>query len=180
MSVSLLVRRSLGRSSAWLAVLGLCVSVSACSSWAPPAKEPIGLRLQVKAADDVNPDEQGRAAPIMVRIYELKSATAFEQADFFSLQNASKKTLGEDVLATDEYILRPGEKQDMTRKSNPATTAIGVLAGYRDLGKSVWRAVYKLPPAPDAAWYRAVLPEHKARLKIDLGRQAAAIQSEDN
>lgn len=133
------------------------------------------MRLHIEAGTSVNPDERGRAAPIMVRVYELKSPTAFENADFFTLQSDGKKALGDDVLASDEFLLRPGDTQDIRRKSNPATTAIGVLAGYRDLGKSVWRAVYKLPAAPDVAWYRAVIPENKAKLTIRLDQRAVSM-----
>jgi type VI secretion system protein VasD len=163
------------RISEWFAIGGMCVLMSACSSGSPTVKEQMDLRIQVVASDNVNPDDWGRAAPIMVRIYELKSATAFESADFFTLQNDSKKALSDDVLAVDEFILRPGDKREITRKSNQATAAIGVLAGYRELGKSVWRDVYRLPTAPDAKWYRATIPDKKQKLIVRLDQRAVSI-----
>ncbi|MGV2293069.1 type VI secretion system lipoprotein TssJ [Trinickia sp. YCB016] len=159
----------------WLAIGGMCLWLAACSSGSPTVKEQTDLRVQVAASENVNPDEWGRAAPIMVRVYELKSATAFESADFFTLQNDSKKVLGDDVVAVDEFILRPGDKREIRRKSNQATTAIGVLAGYRDLGKAVWRDVYRLPVAPDASWYRATIPDKKQKLTIRLDQRTVSI-----
>ncbi|MDI5036125.1 type VI secretion lipoprotein TssJ, partial [Salmonella enterica subsp. enterica serovar Montevideo] len=41
----------------------------------------------------------------------------------------------------------------LRRPLNAQTTAIGVLAGYRNLAKSVWRVTYKIPEAPEKAWY---------------------------
>ncbi|WP_329956094.1 type VI secretion system lipoprotein TssJ [Collimonas silvisoli] len=147
--------------------------LSACASTGEPVvKEQSKLNLTVVASSDVNPDEKSRAAPLMVRIYELKSDAVFQDADFFSLQTSDKVTLGADLLAKDEYILRPGDSQTIIRKSSPGTAAIGVLAGYRDLSNSTWRTVYKLPPAPDAAWYRAVIPANKIKLQIKLESNA--------
>ncbi|WP_242540401.1 type VI secretion system lipoprotein TssJ [Trinickia mobilis] len=153
--------------------MGLCLT--ACSSGSPTVKAQTDLQVQVVASANVNPDDWGRAAPIMVRVYELKSATAFESADFFTLQNDGKKALGDDVLAVDEFILRPGDRREIRRKSNPATTAIGVLAGYRELGKSVWRDVFRLPTAPDASWYSAAIPDKKQKLTIRLDQRTVSI-----
>jgi type VI secretion system protein VasD len=157
-------------------MLALGFAVTACSSTPQPAKEQTKLELQIDVSDGVNPDEQGRAAPVMVRVYELKSAASFDAADFFSLQNDGKKLLGADALVTDEFILRPGDKQTLRRTANPEAVAIGVLAGYRELGQSVWRVTYKLAAAPDAAWYRKA---NKAKLKIYLDQQAITITELD-
>jgi type VI secretion system protein VasD len=163
------------RFSGWFAIGGLCLCLAACSSGSPTVKEQTELRVQVVAAANVNPDDWGRAAPIVVRVYELRSATAFESADFFTLQNDGKKVLGDDALAVEEFILRPGDKREIRRKSNQATTAIGVLAGYRELGKSVWRDVYRLSAAPDAKWYRATIPDKKQKLVIHLDQRTVSI-----
>lgn len=137
-------------------------------------REQTKLDITVTADAGVNPDDKGRAAPIMVRVYELKSADTFEAADYFSLNGNDKAVIGADLLVRDEFILRPGDVRTIRRKSHPDLTAIGVIAGYRDLAQADWRAVQKLDPAPEVAWYRAVLPANKVELKIDL--QAKGIQ----
>lgn len=148
--------------------------VGGCSG-APPVKEQLVLELQVIADAQINPDDMNRAAPIEVRVYELKSSAAFESADFYALQNDAKNTLSGDVLAVDEFILRPGASRVIRRRANGEATAIGVIAAYRDLGKSVWRDTWRLQAAPDAAWYRAAIPAQKQRLKIRLEQQAVSI-----
>jgi type VI secretion system protein VasD len=166
------------RATRWMAIgwllLMVCLVLQGCST-APTRKEPLQLKLLIETSGNLNSDEQGRAAPVMVRVYELKSAAAFDSADFFTLQNEDKNVLAADLLAVDEFIMRPGTDERIERKSNPATTAIGVQVGYRELGKSVWRATWRLPEAPDAAWYRAVVPDRTVALKIEARDQAVSI-----
>ncbi|WP_115679538.1 type VI secretion system lipoprotein TssJ [Cupriavidus taiwanensis] len=151
---------------------------SACSS-APAQREQMKLDLAVTAKDTVNPDDKGRPSPVLVRVYELKTASAFENADYHSLETADKTLLMQDLLARDEFILRPGESREIERKLNADTQAIGFLVGYRELGKATWRSVYKLPPAPEAAWYRMAMPARKVKLQVSLDQQTTTISKPD-
>ena len=165
----------------WLSMLLVGCLVCFCTGCSlfsftssPPAqKEQTRLDLSIEAAAGLNPDSQGRASPILLRVYELRSDIVFQDADYFSLQNADKTTLGGDLLVVDQFILRPGETRTIRRKSNPETSSIGVFAGYRDLPNATWRAVYKMSAAPEQGWQRIVMPANKADLRIDL--QANAI-----
>ncbi|MDH4449178.1 MAG: type VI secretion system lipoprotein TssJ [Rhodoferax sp.] len=162
----------MNRSLLPLALLLCCLASHAI---AQDAREPTKLVLTVQAAAGVNPDDSQRPSPIKVRLYELKDSGSFTEADFFSLDKSDKTVLAADLLAKDEFILRPGESKKIERKSNAQTTAIGVLAGYRDLANSVWRTTFKLPEAPEAAWYRAMLPANKAVLLIQLQPQGIVL-----
>ncbi|WP_175716489.1 type VI secretion system lipoprotein TssJ [Burkholderia anthina] len=162
------------RSIPTVATLACLLALSACASRGEPKpKEPIRLDMRVNALPDVNPDDRGRAAPIVVRIYELKNDGAFEAADFFTLQTQDKTVLADDVAKRDELQLRPGEHQTFVRQPDPATKTIGVIAAYRDLPNAVWRAAYVMPAAPDKAWYRIFTP--KLKLTIDLEAKAVKI-----
>lgn len=152
-----------------VATLAGCVS----SAPKPEVKEPVRLELKVSALPGVNPDDRGRAEPIAVRIYALKNANAFNEADFFTLQNRDKTVLADDLVNRDEFVLRTGEHRTIVGPFDPATTAIGVLAAYRDLPNSVWRAVYSIPATREAAWYRFSKP--KLKLAIDLDANAVKI-----
>ncbi|MFJ4293208.1 type VI secretion system lipoprotein TssJ [Cupriavidus sp. NPDC089707] len=162
------------------ATLATAVLLGACSAPQPVApKEQIKLELSIDARSTVNPDDKGRASPVLVRVYELKTETAFENADYFSLDKNDKTVLTQDQLARDEFVLRPGESRDIERKLNPDTTALGLLIGYRDLGKATWRTVYKLPPAPAVAWYRTVIPARKVKLQVSLDQQTITVSKPD-
>ncbi|WP_408604240.1 type VI secretion system lipoprotein TssJ, partial [Salmonella enterica] len=146
----------------WLCAVAMpfaLLLLSGCgSSDALPDLESQRLDLSVKASDKVNPDNQKKAAPIEIRVYELKNDAAFTTADYWSLHDNDKSVLTDDLVRRDSFILRPGEEKKLRRPLNAQTTAIGVLAGYRNLAKSVWRVTYKIPEAPEKAWYSNFIP----------------------
>ena len=158
--------------SSVIAVAFLLVLAACASSDPKTPKVPILLDMSVVASSGVNPDGQKRPAPIVVRVYELRTDSAFTAADYFSLQDKDKTVLADDLVRRDEFQLRPGEKKVIQRKIDPETTRIGILAAYRDLPNSVWRVVYTLPTTPDAAWY---LRAPKLKLAIDLDANAIKV-----
>ena len=170
---------ALGSKRLWLLVLGLVsLALLGCTT-APAQLEQMKLDLAIEARDTLNPDDKGRASPVLVRMYELKTSSTFENADYYSLESTDRTMLVPDLLARDEFILRPGEFRDIERKLNSDTQVLGLLVGYRDLGKATWRTVYKLPPAPEAAWYRAAIPARKIKLQIVLDEQAITVSKPD-
>jgi type VI secretion system protein VasD len=152
----------------------LCTrALAACAnSGETPKREPLKLDLAIDASPGANPDDRKRPAPVVVRIYELKSADAFNEADFYSLYDKEKTVLADDLVARDQFLLRPGERQTIKRTANGASTTLGVIAAYRDLPNSVWRATWPLAVTPDAAWYRRAI---KLKLAIDLDANAIRI-----
>lgn len=132
----------------WFSLLGLAMLVS-CSSL-DSSKRAIKLDLHIDAAEPINSDASGRSSPIQVWIYELKAVNGFNNLDYFSLTQAEGKSpIEADILVKDEFILRPGDKQTISRDINPDTKFIGVIAGYRDLTRSVWRTNVQMPYEKD-------------------------------
>jgi type VI secretion system protein VasD len=142
------------------------VLLAGCAGTDPKPREAVRLDLTVTAAAGVNPDAGGRASPIAVRVYELKDDTAFRQADFFTLQDKEKAVVGDDILKRDAFMLRPGEHHRIVRTMNVGTTSLGIIAAYRDLPNSVWRANWPVN-APEKAWYRMFAPKLKLAVTLD-------------
>lgn len=138
-------------------------------------RERTALYITFSASDDVNSDEKLRPNPILIRMYELRSASSFENADYFSLQTNEVAVLGGDMLAREEFILRPGEKKQLRRKSHPDVQTLGWTAGYKDLAQSEWRTVVHVTLAPESAWYRAPLPANKLKLEVNVLRRAIQV-----
>ncbi len=105
----------------------------------------ITLNGRIAASDDLNPNYEGGASPVVVRIYQLKTLGSFQSADFFSLLDNESSVLGEDLIAREEMELRPGETLDFKRDFSPRANYIGVLAAFRDLENARWRAFAALP-----------------------------------
>jgi type VI secretion system protein VasD len=156
------------------AFMGGCASAPPAPPPATPVVlDPVTLQVTLIASDDVNPDVRGRASPLSVRIVELRSRSAFDAADFFSLYEREQQTLGTELLAKEQYILRPGDTQGYTRKAQAETRFLGVVAAYRDLEGSNWRAAMGIaPPAPPVRG----APPARQRVTIRFGRTGVQME----
>jgi type VI secretion system protein VasD len=120
--------------------------VAGCGAARPPL-----LRGTIKTDLVTNPDLRGRPSPVVVRVYELKSVTAFNSADFFSLFEKEQEALGGELIGREEFQLRPGETRPYQRQLQPDTKFIGVVAAFRDLENSRWRHTASVPAKREPA-----------------------------
>jgi type VI secretion system protein VasD len=123
-----------------LLALVIAVSLSACG----PAKPPL-LKTNVSVDSEVNPDSHGRASPIVVRVFELKSLSGFNAADFFTLYEKESEALGGDLVSKEELRMRPGDSVTLSHPLAPETKFVAALAAFRDLEKSRWRSAAPVP-----------------------------------
>ena len=121
------------RLAAVLITAALCGLLGGC---AKPA-----IDLAVASQTNVNPDHTGRPSPVIVKVFEMRSDLAFNQSDFRSLFESPVKTLGADLLAMDEMVLVPGEARRIEYAPVFGTMYLGVVAGFRQMDRAVWRVV---------------------------------------
>ena len=122
----------------------VALSLAGCAS-APKPPPPTVIQVDLEVAPGVNPDLRGRASPVVMKFFELKSLAAFEGADFFSLFEKEKETLGADLVAREEYQLQPQENRKFERTLQRDTRYVGVVAAFRDLERAKWRASLAVP-----------------------------------
>lgn len=134
-------------------VLSFISLIAGCSNTPP------NLVANLQAANYLNPDIYKRSSPVVVTIYQLKSAMAFQQANFFALSNNSLSVLGGDLLDKQEVELRPKQSQTLKIPLSPATNYIGIIAGFRDPDHAQWRKIVKVEPGK------------KVKLQINLATQ---------
>jgi type VI secretion system protein VasD len=130
-------------------VLGWLVSLLAgCAKPPPPPPKPIvtPVSMTLVAGADANPDARGRASPLNVRVYALKTTSAFESADFFTLFEKDQATLGAELIQREELLLRPGESKKLEMTLPADAKALGVIAAYRDLERARWRDARVVEP----------------------------------
>ena len=139
----------------------LALALAGCASG--PA--PIPSRGKIIASSHINPDPEGRPSPVVLRVYELRAADVFRSADFFALYRNSKQVLGRDLLAWQEFELRPGEVRDFTRHLPVGTRFVGVVAAFRDLDRARWRGL--IP----------ITGKSKVNLQIRLERLAVSVSA---
>jgi type VI secretion system protein VasD len=149
------------RSRASVAALAFAATALLAACAKPPVIEPpapVTVTVDLAATADVNPDPNGRASPITVRVHQLADATAFGKADFFALWQQDAATLGAAALGRHEVPLTPGASGGVTFRLNPAMQSVGVVAAYRDFRKATWRVNVPVPaqPAPGSTIRLAV------------------------
>ncbi|MBF3368125.1 type VI secretion system lipoprotein TssJ, partial [Leptospira interrogans serovar Pomona] len=96
------------------------------------------------------------------------------------LHDNDKSVLTIALLRRDSSIFLLGVESKLRLPLNAQTTAIGVLAGYRNLAKSVWRVTYKIPEAPEKAWYSSFISgKGIVQLEAELEQSAIVITERD-
>jgi type VI secretion system protein VasD len=101
---------------------------------------PVGLSLTVHAGADQNPDPNGHATPVAVRLYQLTATGSFDRADVFALVTHEQETLGSDLLGSEELVVSPGTTRTITRTLASGTRFVGIAVLFRDIDHADWRA----------------------------------------
>ena len=129
------------------ALLLLCVVLvlSGCGMFKkkkkpPPPPEPTRVVLEFEATGDINPNGEGRASPMGVRIYQLKFYSAFKKADFFSLYDKDEQVLGRELVKKQEILLQPNEKRTVFFETDGETQTVGLMGLVKDYENIQWKA----------------------------------------
>lgn len=131
-----------------LVLVCVIMMVSACGlfkkdkppSLSPSPPEPTRVVLEFEAAGDINPNADGRASPLVLRIYRLKSYLVFEDADFFSLYEKDDEVLGGELVNKEEILLKPNEKRTVFFEASDDIRTIGIFGVFRAYEQGQWKA----------------------------------------
>jgi type VI secretion system protein VasD len=149
----------------------LAATLSACKSTPPPQPppQPVTATLTIIGAADLNPNHEGRASPVYLRLYQLKDGSKFLNASFDDVTVRSDQVLAAALVAREERMVEPGANVTLNLEVPPETRLLGVVAEYADLADSQWRAA---SPEP-AGGLLTLFQDHS--LLITVGRQAVAV-----
>jgi len=114
----------------------------------PPTQvraQPVPMKGTISAAADLNPSATQRPSPLVLRVYELRSDTAFSKADFIALYQQEQATIGGDLVLKDEFVVTPGENRPYERTLSIETRYLAVFGAYRNVERAVWRAIAAVP-----------------------------------
>ena len=128
----------------WPLSAALAVLVSGCGLLGGGQPTPQPLRVQVTAAERLNPDDQGASLPTLVRVYQLKSAARARSVELTDLLRDPKAALGEDLLAVEEVLLMPGQAIDKRLPRERDARAVLIAAVVRRPVALTWRDVVEL------------------------------------
>jgi len=145
------------------AFAGLCIAAAlvGCASAPKPTQVTGG---SIEGSAQLNLSVSKRPSPLLLRVYELKSATALNSADFITLYQRDTTELAADIVSREEITLAPGETRPIAAKTlAPEVKFIAVMGAFRELERAQWRSV-----AP-------VLPGQKQRIVIHADSLAVSV-----
>ena len=164
-------------------LLSGCGAVSAIATPAappPPVTAVPNAIFEVSADASLNPDINGAAKPVLLRLYELKAAASFERASFLDLIEKDEAAIGADFVRREEWLVAPGEKRSIDRKGNADVRAFGLFAAFRDLERSSWRTSIDAPGSVEMRRrFLGLGPAEKllpVRYKVTLTRDAVRVE----
>lgn len=148
------------------ALIGLFFIVAALLAAQPDANaaKTVKVKVALTAAEDLNPDFQGRPSPVNLIVFQLKSADAFNTLDFFSLFDPEAAALGGDMLSRTQMLLQPGEVREWEADFEKETRFVGVIAAFRDIENAQWRSVVELP---EKGLIGRFFKKNKLRITVD-------------
>lgn len=114
-----------------LLIGALVLTVAACQTTRRTLNFETSVELAVDSENDVNPDNDGRASPVVVRVFMLADDRQFSREDFLNLYENAESRLGKDLL--DTVVLKefaPGEQRIEKLQLSPEVRYIGLLAEF--------------------------------------------------
>jgi len=133
----------------WLTVAVASMLLLACDSMDSKVgsvlKLDTDLKVTIHVDNDVNPDEDGNASPVFLRLYELKSPALFEKADFISLYERDQEVLGKDFIARQELKrLAPGDEREQKFVLTGETQYVGLYAEFFEYEDAKYKVVFPI------------------------------------
>lgn len=128
-------------------VLGLGLWMGACASTPQlaPCKEPPPISVLLEASERLNPDDRGSSLSTIVQVLQLKDVRRLEASEFQDVWQRPKEILEDDLLATDELTLEPGQTLTRQLQRESDATFVVVLGVFRRPAGQVWRSIQRLP-----------------------------------
>ena len=134
----------------------------------PPAPPPTVAALSISTAKDMNPDAQGNASPVVVRVFRLVDPGAFQSAKYDDLFEKDEKTLGTDLIGTVDILIEPGMAETFSRTLTDRDRYLGFVVTYRDADKAQWRALVP------------VRPRNTTKVEVEVGANAVVANTVDS
>lgn len=109
------------------------------------------VSLRIYAAANINPNENNKPRPVVVRLYQLKSDVRLENATYDEILLKDKETLQDDLMKVDEVSVFPNDLVEVKfERLKEAGFLAGVALFHGPKGAS-WKTLYGFPLPPGKA-----------------------------
>ena len=100
--------------------------------------------LRIQAGDRLNLSADGKPLSVVIRIYHLAAAEAFERMTYAQANTPEdeKALLADDVLTAREVVLIPGRSYDLPQALQSRARAIGIIGQFRAPAAGLWKLTF--------------------------------------
>jgi len=131
----------------------LAITLSACSVFSSSEEEeeePVELKMMIKASDNINPSDMSKGNPVVLILYQLKSADAFKSAQILDLFEKDSLILAEDLVKRQSLAsLLPEEKRSETLAIAQGTKYLAVFAQFSNYSQAKAKAWLEIKELDD-------------------------------
>jgi len=139
------------------------LALTGCLGSTPPEKPPVA-KIQIEGQKNLNPTASGKSTPVVVKLFALRREAKFRKSDFFGLYDNAEKTLGSDMVSSEEVTVRPKESVSRTWVLDPGTNYLGALAAFRNIDQSQWSVVKQIKRNKKSMLYKIRVGNKKVEL----------------
>ena len=147
-------RRTPARLAAAVLAAGLLAAAGCSATPSPEPPPPCDVQivtLNLYAADNINPNENGNPRPVVVRLYQLKNDVRLENATYDEILLKDKEVLEDDLAKVDELSVFPNDLVEVKfERMKEASHLAGVALFHSPKGNS-WKTFYEFPLPPGEA-----------------------------
>lgn len=124
-----------------LIILCLVLALSSCGLWHSQRTAEVNFN----AANYLNPDVTGQAAPLVLTVYQLKFPNRFRQAAYNQIADDAANLLGSNLIDKQTFEIRPQQHNSISLDLTDETNYLGFVADYRDINTANWRTIIETP-----------------------------------
>lgn len=100
------------------------------------------MNLDLVSRSSLNTNGAGQSLSTVIRVYQLKTAKAFEQLSYAQLQANDLESMKADLLVTRNVVLRPDASISLAEPMHADAEYVGVMALFRSPdNEAVWKLV---------------------------------------
>lgn len=148
-----LTLRWVRRSAVSLGLTGVVMVLAGCGAWHAVKDTTVAatsavfvakvkqMNLVIVSRSALNQDARGVSLPVVLRIYQLTDAKAFEAATYAQLLEGAGDPLKTDSLGRTEVTLGPAATVGLSEPMADDAQYVGVVAFFRDQSGAEWQLV---------------------------------------
>lgn len=107
--------------------------------------QPLQVVVNIEAENNINPNINGLASPLEVRVYQLADSDAFSQANFIDLYSNDQGVLKAGLLSKRQLdSILPSETHRVALPQSSAVKYVGVVAAFSNYREAKSTAILRV------------------------------------